>query len=210
MPHDAFIARIRHLGRVHDEAHADRLAEATLRALGPALPGEARAFLGDRLGPVQRAHLGATGGELDGALLALFGRVAALSGLPEPAVRDHLPAVFGALAEAVGERHLPTFRALAPEYLAPLFVLPSPDMGLRPPPYVHPARGKTLGAGRPGSSRPLCEASPSRGHAHSIARSDDPHGETRMASSRGLPSEREGRTLADGRPGSTRPIAGSR
>lgn len=65
----------------------------------------------------------------------------------------------------------------------------------------------TLAAGRPGSSRPLSEARPNpdetlsggraeKAHAHSVARSDDPHGDTKLSSARGLTQEREGESLA--------------
>jgi uncharacterized protein (DUF2267 family) len=44
--------------------------------------------------------------------------------------------------------------------------------------------------------------SSSRGpaHAHSIARSDDPHADTKLSSSRGLSQEREGRSLSTAHP----------
>jgi uncharacterized protein (DUF2267 family) len=65
----------------------------------------------------------------------------------------------------------------------------------------------TLAAGRPGSSRPLSEARPDSsqalsggrpesGQAHSVAQSDDPHGDTKLSSARGLTQEREGESLA--------------
>lgn len=208
MPHDAFINRIRNLGRVYDEDLLARLASASLRALGPALPANCREQLAGRLSAEHAADLRAAGPEPDGALLALFSRAAELAELPEPAIRDLLPAVFGALALTLGERDLPVFVADLPEFLAPLFVIPDPEAGRRPPEYVHPARGATLSGGRPGSNRPLSDASPSRGHSASIARSDDPKSETRIASASGLSSERDGRTLADGRPGHRKPLAG--
>ncbi|TNF26302.1 MAG: DUF2267 domain-containing protein [Deltaproteobacteria bacterium] len=208
MQHDALITRIRHLGRVHDPAMAERLATATLQALGPALPDEARGYLSLHLPEPHRKHLRAQGPELEGALLALFSRVSELSGLPEPAVRDHLPAVFGALSEEVGDKDLPRFKSLTPEYLAQLFVIPPPDMGTRPPEYIHPSHGSSLASGRPGSSRPLSDAAPSRGHRNSIANSDNPHGESKIATATGTHSEQLNRTLATGRPGHDKPVGG--
>lgn len=208
MQHDALITRIRHLGRVHDIAVAEQLATATLRALAPALTDDARGYLALHLPEAHRRHLEGNEPEQDGALLALFSRVSELSGLPEPAVRDHLPAVFGALSEEVGDRDLPRFRSLAPEYLAPLFVMPSPDMGTRPPEYIHPSHGSSLASGRPGSSRPLSGAAPSRGHQNSVALSDHPHAETKLASASGSRSEQQNRTLASGRPGHDKPVGG--
>jgi|GEM_PF-2246509 len=208
MQHDAFLTRIRHLGRVHDESMAAQLATATLRALGPALPEEARGYLATHLPEAHRKDLHAEGPEQEGALLALFARVSELSGLPEPAVRDHLPAVFGALSEEVGDKDLPRLKSLAPEYLAPLFAIPHPDTGTRPPEYIHPSHGSSLASGRPGSSRPLSDASPSRGHRNSVAMSDDPHGDTKLATASGTHSEQLKRTLATGRPGHDKPAGG--
>lgn len=209
MQHDALITRIRHLGRVNDLATAEQLAAATLRALGPALPADARGYLSLHLPEAHRHHLEGDDPEQDGALLALFSRVSELSGLSEPAVRDHLPAVFGALSEEVGDRDLPHFRSLAPEYLAPLFVIPSADMGTRPPEYIHPSHGSSLAAGRPGSSRPLSGAAPSRGHRNSIAVSDHPHADSKLATATGTRNEQLNRTLATGRPGHDKPAGGN-
>jgi len=47
-------------------------------------------------------------------------------------------------------------------------------------------------------------------HRHSVARSDDPHADSKLSSARGLRQEREQRTLASGRPGSRRPLSGGR
>jgi hypothetical protein len=53
--------------------------------------------------------------------------------------------------------------------------------------------------------RPLSDAyPPGTGHRESIATSDDPRGETKLASSRGLTQERDERILADGKPGADR------
>jgi hypothetical protein len=79
------------------------------------------------------------------------------------------------------------------------------------PPPVHlghpPRRPHDLAEGRPGGTHPLADANPlERAHRHSIARSDDPHGDTKLSSARGLAQERAGQTLSTGEPGSSRPL----
>jgi len=63
---------------------------------------------------------------------------------------------------------------------------------------------------RPGSAMPLASADPRYlAHRHSVARSVDPHAETKLSSAHGLRQEQDEHTLALGRPGSERPISSS-
>jgi hypothetical protein len=75
---------------------------------------------------------------------------------------------------------------------------------------VDPGRGTTLATGRPGSRHPVSEAHEDRAHTESIARSDDPHGDTKLSSSRGLTQERLRETLAEGRPGPEHPVSNTK
>jgi hypothetical protein len=70
--------------------------------------------------------------------------------------------------------------------------------------------GHTLAEGRPGSRRPLAEARPPAGQADSVARTDNPHGDTKLSSARGLTQEREKESIATGSGGSRRPLSTSR
>ncbi|HLM72216.1 MAG TPA: hypothetical protein VK459_05985 [Polyangiaceae bacterium] len=58
-----------------------------------------------------------------------------------------------------------------------------------------------------GSGHPLSEARFEPAHTHSVARSDNPHEDTKLSSSRGLTQERLEDTLAEGKPGSDKPIS---
>ncbi|HVK68207.1 MAG TPA: DUF2267 domain-containing protein, partial [Polyangium sp.] len=71
-------------------------------------------------------------------------------------------------------------------------------------------KGKTLATGRAGSQTPLSEARPERAHGESVVRAENPHGETKLSSSRGLTQEREQETLAEGEPGPLRPVSEQR
>jgi len=45
---------------------------------------------------------------------------------------------------------------------------------------------------------------------HSVVRASNPHGDTKVSSAHGLTQEQLGETLAEGHPGSSRPIAKTR
>jgi hypothetical protein len=65
-----------------------------------------------------------------------------------------------------------------------------------------------LAEGRPGARNSLASGDPALlAHRHSVARSDDPHGDSKLSSARGLTQERDEDTLASGRPGSRRPLS---
>ena len=100
-----------------------------------------------------------------------------------------------------------TLHRLREELPEPMGVLFSPcESGERfEPVHLEPSRG-TLAEGRPGSTHPLSEARPERAQSQSVARTDNPHGETKLSSATGLTQEREGETLATGHLGSNRPL----
>ena len=105
----------------------------------------------------------------------------ALRGEVVARVRLELPADFGALLER-------------------------PQEGAARGVHLVPER-RTLAEGRPGSSRPLYSARADRVQSQSVAATDNPHGDDKLSSARGLTQEREAETLAEGRPGSTRPLS---
>ncbi|EPX59879.1 hypothetical protein D187_002623 [Cystobacter fuscus DSM 2262] len=109
------------------------------------------------------------------------------------------------LAEALSPGTLHRLREELPEPMGALF---SPrESGERfEPVHLEPSRG-TLAEGRPGSTHPLSEASPERAQSQSVARTDNPHGDTKLSSATGLTQEREGETLATGHLGSNRPLS---
>jgi uncharacterized protein (DUF2267 family) len=80
-----------------------------------------------------------------------------------------------------------------------------------PPPIHagHPPRiPHDLAEGRAGGNHPLADADPRElAHRHSVARSDDPHADTKLSSARGVSQERAGHTISSGEPGSGRPLS---
>lgn len=122
--------------------------------------------------------------------------------------KEHVQVVLEQLATSIAEPERVRLAALLPDELASWLVpwQPPPERRERAP----VGRERTLASGRPGSEHPLSEAGPARGQHESLAVSDDPHADTRLSSTRGITSERSHTTLADGRPGSERPVSEGR
>ncbi|OJH35967.1 DUF2267 domain-containing protein [Cystobacter ferrugineus] len=109
------------------------------------------------------------------------------------------------LAEALTPGTLHRLREELPEPMGALFTPRETGERLEPV-HLEPSRG-TLAEGRPGSTHPLSEARPERAQSQSVARTDNPHGDSKLSSATGLTQEREGETLATGHPGSNRPLS---
>jgi uncharacterized protein (DUF2267 family) len=174
-----------------DRHAAERAVRATLASVAEALSSDEADALSRELSPdlrplVQRHALGLP---LDRS--AFFAEVAARESVEVGFAVEHAECVCSALAERMSpdlrerlQRHLPL--------LASLFELRD-ETPADIPPLVH---GSTLASGRPGSRHPLSEARPERAQSQSVARSDNPHADTKLSSSRGVAEDREGRTIA--------------
>lgn len=110
-----------------------------------------------------------------------------------------------ALAEELSDDAVVALSSSLPEPLAGWLVADAPEG--REPAAIEPHRTTTLAEGRAGSLAPVDEARPPGAQAGSVA-DEDPHADTKLSSSPGTTQEREHDTLADGRPGSERPLAG--
>lgn len=194
----------------------DLIARVTLHA--PLSPSQARAAvaavltaLGEELG---RPEADALAAELPAELAAalhdrrtlgggsLAERVARREHTAVGEAREQAGAVAGALAELLPAALVERLQSALSAESASWLTAPSHDT---PAPHVRASRD-TLAEGRPGSRHPLSEARPADAQADSVAVAN-PHGDTKLSSSRGLTQEREGDTLADGQPGSRRPLS---
>lgn len=119
--------------------------------------------------------------------------------------KEHAQVVCETFAGMLDDRRLVVLRERLPAELAAMLQPYQPPFDLAST-ARHPRLGHTLADGRPGSSQPLSTAALRGGHAHSLAVSDDPHDDTKLASTEGLSPERDHETLADGKPGSARPV----
>jgi uncharacterized protein (DUF2267 family) len=147
----------------------------------------------------------------------LYRRVHRREGVHIGFAAEHAQAVFQVLAEEIDGEILARLRRHLPaDYAALLEPRPPHSTAGEPPPTERrahgtpPGEGSTLADGRLGSRHPLSEARPQDAHQESVARSDNPHGETKISSSHGLTQERRDDTLAAGTPGSSRPIHSAR
>jgi hypothetical protein len=136
--------------------------------------------------------------------------VAAREGVRLGLAVEHAEIVCRALGETLSPTTLARLRHALPD-LALLFEPAEEGEPLPENAERAPDAPNDLAEGRPGGTHPLSTADPRiLAHRHSIARSDDPHAETKLSSACGLTQERDARTLAAGRPGSRRPISKSR
>jgi uncharacterized protein (DUF2267 family) len=192
-------------------AEARSALRATLTALRSALTDDEAAALAEELSGPSAEPL--RGGSYQGELAPeeLYRLVAWHEGRRGSIAVEHAQIVCAALAGALSASTLERLSRHLPR-LATLFGRSRPPE-LPPGPHsvrATPAQEHTLAAGRPGSSRPLSDARsasqralsdamPELAHSHSVARSDDPHADTKLSSARGLTQERESESLARSR-----------
>ncbi|MBK9265914.1 MAG: DUF2267 domain-containing protein [Polyangiaceae bacterium] len=211
MEYEPFMDRVARRGAFESDDVALRAARAVITALaGFLVPDEAQALaaaLPSSFVPLVVTSAVAAEPGRD----AMFQRVAALEIVPLALATEHTVIVLQVLSDLLPEEtRIRLARHLGPELGELLSPMPAPDeppAHIHRPPTVAPGGGHTLATGRPGSRHPLSEATPERAHTHSVVRSDNPHGDTKLSSTEGLTQEREHETLAEGRPGPARPIA---
>ncbi|MFT3767757.1 MAG: DUF2267 domain-containing protein [Minicystis sp.] len=209
--YDDLVAEVQRRAGLEGPEEAERLLAVTARALGERL-------LPDEAGPVASAlpepaaqRIREARYERDFDIDELYDRVGRREGAGHGFGREHAQAVCQIIGESVPEAvRVRLQKHLGPSF-APLFE-PRPHTSPPPRPVhaspsVEPGRGTTLATGRPGSRHPVSEAQADRAHAASIARSADPHGETKLSSSHGLTQERLRDTLAEGKPGPEKPVS---
>jgi uncharacterized protein (DUF2267 family) len=203
------LRRLRELGPFAEDAEALRALRATLETLASHLTPTEREFLADALPPHSAQIVREASSAAQGSLNDFFRRVAAHEGVRLGLAVEHAEIVCRALGQTLTHAVLARLGHALPD-LAPLFeptTEPAPQLAQSEPAPDVPS---DLAEGRPGGTHPLATADPLvLAHRHSVARSDDPHAETKLSSACGLTQEREARTLATGRPGSKRPISGS-
>ena len=179
---------------------AERVAHIVLAGIGGSLSPAIRRLVADELPPELAAQVVA------GADLAtpIEARVCALDANAGHA-RELVASVCRVLAEELSVQAIAAIRAAVPTGIAALLVVPT---GAEPPPGPEP-RPDVLADGRIGSRHPVSESRASGAHGESIA-AGNPHAATKLSSATGSTQERRRETLAEGRPGSPRPLAGRR
>ncbi len=183
---------------------AERALSVVVRVLGRRLLEEEAVAVAGELPDAIARHLLTAQYERDFDVDELYHRVARGEGVERSFGAEHAQAVCQVLGEAIPEDARHRLQTHLGPGLAPLFE--PRDTPLPPPRPVHcappvdPGQGTTLATGKPGSRHPVSEAQPERAHSQSIARSDDPHADTKLSTSCGLTQERFDESLASGRP----------
>src|SRR6187399_584394 len=175
------VQRLRELGPFEDAAAAARALTATLEGLATLLTAEEREALAQSLPPEAAQILREALQVAQGAGTDLFEVVAASEGLSLPRATEHAQIACRALGEMLPESAFARLERSLPD-LAGLFS--GPEHVAAPARVAAPFVPRhDLAEGRPGSSHPLSTANPERlAHRHSVARSDDPHADSKLSS----------------------------
>jgi uncharacterized protein (DUF2267 family) len=209
MEYADFVEQVRARTGFDSDRDARRAVEATLEVLGQHLPVSDREEVCRKV-PGEIAQIlrrRRYDGDVDAEMF--FELVGELEGVAIGFALEHADVVCQVLAESSGA-----------EGRAHLTLGVSPSMkwlfeprrrSSTPPPHVHdhlvmPGQGHTLASGHTGSYRPIYLA---RGTAHddSVVGADEPHGDVKLSSTRGLSAERFHETLASGKPGAKRSLS---
>jgi uncharacterized protein (DUF2267 family) len=204
------LGRLQELGPFADESEARRALLAVVEVIGSLLTSDERGVVAREL-PTELANT------VSNALTHPSGdwhefnrRVARAEGVRLGQAIEHAEVVCRALSEALSHSTRSRLQKALPT-LADLFELPEESEKPLTEAHRSSAAPNDLAEGRPGGSLPIATADPRYlAHRHSVARSDDPHGDNKLSSAQGLRQEQDEHTLASGRPGSRRPISGSR
>lgn len=203
--HHELISRIATKAGV-EEDRAERIARAVLAAFAEQLGRAQAESLADDLPRTLGAALREVehGQSFDAP--ELYRRVAKRLRVREALAMEFSVAVGQTLAESVGEEIAGKLRqdASSPD-IARLLTPGERDGEGDAPVHLHPER-RTLAEGVPGARTSLEDVGWDSAQDHSV-REENPHGETKLSSARGITQEREGRTLAEGRPRSEQPLS---
>lgn len=212
MEYEIFLQKVQDRAGLTGPDEADRVARATVEALGELLVDHDRRRLAEHLpDPLARALRDGEPGQ-DFELDDFYARVQRREGVTLGFGVEHAQAVCQALTEVLGDEMTIYLVRRLPADFEPLFerrrVPTTPPVAPHGPRSM-PGLGRTLATGRPGGTRPIAEYRRA-GQAGSIVESPDPHAETKLSEARGLSSERAEHTIARGRPGSEHPVSDTR
>lgn len=213
MNHTQFVQEVANRAVLPLEGQAEGAIEVTLEVLGRHLPDPHATQVARHLPEGIAQFLRRERYRSDVEPEEFYREVAERAGVRLGFAREHAQVICQVLAEAVGVEGRQHLRVHLPRAMADLFT-PRHTSSPPPPPHFHPhfvepGEGHTLASGRPGSTNPVSGAT-SAGHLHSIARSDDPHADTKLSSAQGLSAEQHHETLAAGQPGSKRSLSAAR
>jgi uncharacterized protein (DUF2267 family) len=199
--------RIVELAGLDTEHEGMRALRATLAALGEGMPPHERRTLAEAL-PIRLGvalEMRRYEGPFD--LPEFFDHVRRREGTTLGFAREHAQVVCRVLGEALPDDVHAYLDRVLPRPYAELFQ--APGLPVAPPEHhlAPNAKRHTLATAKGGSHHPIYEAKVDAGQAHSIAREENPHAETKLSSSSGTTQERLEESLANAVPDPTRNIS---
>jgi uncharacterized protein (DUF2267 family) len=198
MTYEIFLMRVMHRTGIDEPVVAQKMIQYALEGLAHCLPREMADQLDGLPEPLAtelRENIGAQPCNVE----RIYAQVADELSVDLSFGLEFSQVVFQVIGESVG----PTGRRLLREHLdSSWHQLFEPRRTIMTPRGRQLRPGRTLAGAQAGSRRPLSEAQP--GHRNSIAHTEHPRSGTDLATSHGKP---ERRTLASGKPGSSRPIS---
>jgi uncharacterized protein (DUF2267 family) len=205
MNREQFHALVAHHGALRSEREARDVVRAVLVALAGTLSSAEVALVTEEL-PGWMQEIMRQACRQEGA--SLVDQIAAREGVARGPAREHAGVVLQALAAELSPDTRQYLRRALPPQVAELLEPRTEAETVVAGPRAARRKGSPLATGRPGSRHPLSEARLDPAHRHSVARTGDPHADSKLSESRGTAQDRRGETLATGRPGSRRPLSG--
>lgn len=211
MNRDAFLEQVRARGDF-SEGDVEKAVSAVLATLGELLTGDEAAALVTQLPEPVAQELRPSGPAQTMSIDEVYARVAERADLSRGRALEVTQIVCSVVATSLAADVQQRLVAHLGPDLGRLFDPPSrdsvaPERPVHMPGAPEPGEGRSLSTGRLGSDQPLSEARPESAHSQSVARSDNPHADTKLSSARGLTQEALHETLAEGEPGPTRTVA---
>jgi uncharacterized protein (DUF2267 family) len=205
------VGELREKVRAHtamaSDAQLDAAIGATLGALGALVGPSHRSVLASALPETFRAAFVAARYDASAGRDAFVEAVARSEHVPEGPALEHATATLDALAQLLDPDLRGVLARELPEDVRDWLVpreehAPGPRLRQSSHPPHHVSDGK------PGSRHPVSESAPPPAQEGSVARSEEPHRDTKISSAPGPTQVREQETLADGQPGGERtPLA---
>lgn len=210
---ETFVGEIQRQTGLQPVERVLRLVRRVLASLDEVLVGDELATLRTSVPAALQGALEGRTGRSTSSVERLFARVQKLEVVRRPVAIERAEIVCRQLGAMLPADVATRWARDLPAPVAALF-LTAPPTGLStgapaprpsiPRPVAPPP---TLATGRPGSMHPVSESHPERAHRNSVARTADPHADTRLSASRGLTQERLHETLAEGDARSASPVS---
>lgn len=191
----------------------DRAIDATLQALGERLAPLPARTLRKQLPPEVARKLDVSEAAEDTTVRRFYERVSELESERIGIGIEHAQVVCQILGELIDQEARAHLRSNLPPGIGELFAprrrATTKDIPTLRAHAVAAGFGSTLASGRPGSLTPLSEGSSERAQRHSVMRSANPHGDTKISSATVAPEHRA-EPLSEGQVGSSKPLSESK